>query len=118
MAARRAGEFALPIRVWALEGRDLRAIEAASPTEPRAADPAHLALVPDIEAAGATVVIEHGVITGEVLELEVCRVVDVDDERTRRVRLEVGVGPHDREAFATIHGDIPPAPRWWVSWRR
>jgi hypothetical protein len=107
VAARRAGEFARPIRVWALEGRDLRAIGAASTTEPPAADPAHLAFVPDIEAAGATVVIEHGVVTGEVRGLEVCRVVDVDDEGTGRVRLEVGVGPHDREAFATIHGDVP-----------
>ena len=51
-------------------------------------------------------VVEHGVVTGEVRGLEVCRVVDVDDGGGR-VRLEVGVGPHDREAFAIIHGDVP-----------
>ena len=34
-----------------------------------------------------------------------CRVVD--DPFTGAVRLEVGVGAHDREAFAIIHGDVP-----------
>ncbi len=37
--------------------------------------------------------------------LEVCRVVD--DPATGAVRLEVGVGAHDREAFAIMHGDVP-----------
>ena len=68
---------------------------------------AHLAFVDDIEAAGARSVVEHGVVTGEVRGLEVCRVVDVDTGDGAAVRLEVGVGPHDREAFAVIHGDVP-----------
>ena len=44
-------------------------------------------------------------VTGEVHGLEVCRVVD--DPHTGAVRLEVGVGAHDREAFAILHGDVP-----------
>ena len=43
--------------------------------------------------------------SGEVRGLEVCRVVD--DPHTGAVRLEVGVGAHDREAFAIVHGDVP-----------
>jgi hypothetical protein len=44
-------------------------------------------------------------VIGEVRGLEVCRVTD--DPTTGAVRLEVGVGAHDREAFAIIHGDVP-----------
>jgi hypothetical protein len=43
---------------------------------------------------------------GEVRGLEVCRVVADTDLGT--VRLEVGVGRPDREAFQLIHGDVPP----------
>ncbi len=91
--------------VGTLDGRDLVAVNPAPLPAPPAADPAHLAFAADIEAAGASVVIEHGVVTGEVRGLEVCRVVDVADGEA--VRLEVGVGAHDREAFAIIHGDVP-----------
>jgi hypothetical protein len=58
-----------------------------------------------IERAGAHAVVEHGVVVGEVLGLEICRVVD--DLITGETRLEVGMGAHDREAFALIHGHIP-----------
>jgi hypothetical protein len=59
--------------------------------------------VPSLVAVGADPVIEHGVLTGEVAGLEVCRVV-VDDPGAR---IEVGVGVHDREAFGMLHGDTP-----------
>jgi hypothetical protein len=104
VAARRATEFRMPIRIWTIDGRQLVDVDAAPPPAPPPADARHLALADDIEAAGATVVVEHGVVTGEVRGLEVCRVVDGSDGG---VRLEVGVGPHDREAFAIIHGDVP-----------
>jgi hypothetical protein len=107
VVARRATEFSLPIGVWTLDGRNLVAVNPAAQPRPRAADPAHLALAADIEAAGATVVVEHGVVAGEVRGLEVCRVVGRTDGGG--VALEVGVGPHDREAFAVIHGDVPTA---------
>ncbi len=54
--------------------------------------------------AGVEVVVEHGVIRGEVRGLEVAR---VGGRRRRRRPLEVGVGRHDREAFAMVHGDLP-----------
>ena len=83
-----------------------------------------------IEGAGATFTVEHGVVTGEVHGLEVCRVVDSPtsgyfDEpdggepisaaasvwsratEGAGVIVEVGVGGPDREAFRIIHGDLP-----------
>ncbi len=91
--------------MWRAEQRQLIPAAAEPLVPPPPAAPAHLALVPTIEAGGAVPVVEHGVVTGEVRGLEVCRVVD--DPVTGHVRLEVGVGAHDREAFALIHGDVP-----------
>ena len=105
LLARRAEAFSTPITVWAVDERTLRLAEAEPLAPPPSPSPDHLALVPTIEAGGATPVIEHGVVTGEVRGLEVCRVVD--DVIGGQVRLEVGVGAHDREAFALIHGDVP-----------
>ena len=50
--------------------------------------------------------VEHGVVTGEIVGLEIARIELSDDGDAR---LEVGVGRHDREAFAMIHGDLPTA---------
>lgn len=105
LLARRAAAFRVPITVWHVDGRSLQPAEAAPLVAPPSPAPAHLALVPVIEAGGATPVVEHGVVTGEVRGLEVCRVVD--DRAGGHARLEVGVGVHDREAFALIHGDVP-----------
>jgi hypothetical protein len=105
LLARRAATFAFPITVWQVDGRSLQPAEALPLAVPPRPAPAHLALLPVIEAGGATPVIEHGVVMGEVRGLEVCRVVD--DPVGGRARLEVGVGVHDREAFALIHGDVP-----------
>lgn len=103
--ARRASQFAVPPAVWIVEGRD---VVAATPA-PLAAEPA---LPPDvaafvgmIEAAGAEAVVEAGILRGEVLGLEVARVV----AGTEGARLEVGVGAFDREAQRMVHGDRPPA---------
>lgn len=103
--ARRAAAFRTPIEVWHVEGRTL--LPAVAEPLPSAPPPSadHLALRAAIEAGGASPVLEHGVVLGEVRGLEVCRVVD--DPVTGGVRLEVGVGAHDREAFAIIHGDVP-----------
>ena len=103
--ARRAAEFALPITVWHAEGRSL--LPAVAEPLPVATDvlPEHVALVDLIAEGGADPTVEHGVIAGEVRGLEVCRVVT--DENTGAARLEVGIGAHDREAFALLHGDRP-----------
>lgn len=103
--ARRAAEFDLPISVWQPAGRSLIPVDAAplSPSDP--APDHHEALRPLIVEGGADPIVEHGVLTGEVRGLEVCRVVD--DDTTGATRLEVGVGEHDREAFQMLHGDVP-----------
>lgn len=105
LLARRAGEFA-PERI-AVEVVDARLAPVAAAPHAAPVDPpaAAEALAATIAGAGADVVREHGVVTGEVLGLEVCRVV-VDAE-TGAARLEVGVGAHDRETFAMLHGAEP-----------
>jgi hypothetical protein len=105
LLARRAAAFSTPITVWWVSGRELRPAVAEPLAPAPAASPEHLALVPTIEAGGASPLVEHGVVTGEVRGLEVCRVVD--GPTSGEVRLEVGVGVHDREAFALIHGAVP-----------
>ncbi len=103
--ARRAQYFNHPISVWHIADRVLLPAVAepfANRSEPLSA---HLAFIGLIAQAGAEVVIEHGVVTGEVQGLEICRVVD--DDYTGESRLEVGMGAHDREAFAMIHGQLP-----------
>ncbi len=104
--ARRAAMFCPPQpQVWHAEERALLPALPA-PHHPDLAPPAeHERFVELIESTGAVVVREHGVLTGEVLGLEVCRAVT--DRELGSTRLEVGVGAHDREAFLLMHGDVP-----------
>lgn len=89
--ARRATAFATDIDVWIATGRSL------SPAEPSAVSTAD-ETVETVDAAAAELliahgvepVLEHGVLRGEFLGLEVARVVGG--------RLMVGVGRHDRDA--------------------
>lgn len=103
--ARRASFFDVPISVWHVNDRLLLPAMMEEPLPIVEPHPAHLQFVPMIETAGAQVVVEHGVVTGEVRGLEICRVVE--DPYTGEIRLEVGMGAHDREAFALIHGHVP-----------
>lgn len=61
--------------------------------------------------AGADVVVEHGVVRGEVLGLEVARLVAAPhgDDGGGGVVLEAGVGRFDREAAAAMHRGEHPA---------
>ena len=126
--ARRATYFARPaVRVAAVDGRVLRPIEPA-PAPVSAPQPIGLdGFVELIRRAGADPVVEHGVLSGEVYGLEVCRVVfgdadgdrggdgdrDADDDGDRGgvgagpglPHLEVGVGAADREMFRVMYGD-------------
>lgn len=106
VAARRAALFREPPAVWQVVGRELApAVAAPVPTivEPPAAA---LDLVGLLHDAGVEIVVEHGEVRGELLGLELARIV-VDDQGTARV--EVGVGRHDRDAFTLVHGDLPTA---------
>lgn len=110
VVARRAEMFGRPPTVWRVEGRAVHpAVVAAFPDRV-----APLGGVDDLvallDASGVDVVVEHGVVSGEVLGLEIARIVEAaDDEGDEGPRLEVGVGRHDREAFAMIHGRLPTA---------
>ena len=59
-----------------------------------------------LHEAGLDVVVEHGEIRGEIRGLEVARVVLAE---SGEARIDVGVGRHDREAFAMVHGTLPTA---------
>jgi hypothetical protein len=101
--ARRASQFTRPPTVWWVEGRSVRPAERAA-VHVAAEPPADaLDLVPLLADAGVEIVVEHGSVVGELRGLEIARVV-VDDGGAH---VEVGVGRHDREAFAIIHGDVP-----------
>ncbi|MFN0091900.1 MAG: hypothetical protein ACKVWR_16795 [Acidimicrobiales bacterium] len=100
-AARRAAYFASPPTVWAVEGRALvpAAVEALVPHDPAPAEA--LAAAAPLAEAGVEMVVEHGVVLGEILGLEVARVVPAEGGGWR---LEVGVGRFDREAFTALEG--------------
>lgn len=107
LLTRRASLFDVDISVWHVDDHTItRAIAEPHVISPSATD-AHLSFVDIIESSGADALVEHGVVVGEVRGLEMCRVVD--DVTTGEVRLEVGMGRHDREAFTMIHGELPTA---------
>lgn len=103
--ARRARGWTLPVHVWQIVGRALHPGVAESLPAAAALPSDHAPLEHLIRDAGAEPIVEHGVLRGEVDGLEVCRVVT--DAYTGAVRLEVGVGAHDRDAFQLLHGDRP-----------
>jgi hypothetical protein len=105
LLARRAAGLSMAVRVSHLEGRTMIDAVAEPLPDVRPLPAAHRALAAQIVAGGAVPVDEHGVLAGEVTGLEVCRVVD--DPDSGAVRLEVGVGAHDRETFQLLHGDRP-----------
>ncbi len=101
--AREAAQFVVPPVVWRIEGTRLH---LAEPEPPRAAPPVPGDLedvVAVLRGAGCDVTVEHGVVSGEVMGLEVARVIVEDGQ----ARVEVGVGAHDREAFQMLHGHLP-----------
>jgi len=103
--ARRAALFDTPIAVWHAVDRVLVPAVPEPYPDRAAVEPAHEEFRAMIAEAGADPIDEHGVLVGEVRGLEVCRVVT--DATTGVVRLEVGVGIHDREAFLMLHGARP-----------
>lgn len=102
--ARRAALFDVEVEVRGLADGTTGPVEAALHAPVPVACDEHLAFADVIASAGADVVIENGVVTGEVFGLEVCRVVD---SPSTGPTLAVGVGEHDRETFALVHGHRP-----------
>lgn len=104
VVARRAPAFTRAPSVWRVRGRGVEPAVATPYPEPGTGPDQVDELVALLEDGGVDVVVEHGEIAGEVLGLEIARIVVPDDGPPR---LEVGVGRHDREAFTMIHGDLP-----------
>ncbi len=135
LLARRATGFTMPVAVWHAVERMLVPAVVAHLPDPIEPSSRHLEMRATLDAAGARLVVEHGVVAGDVRGLEVCRVVDAptsgyfdepdggepisvaaqriganthdDDIERADVFVEVGVGGPDREAFRIIHGDLP-----------
>jgi hypothetical protein len=108
--ARRATCFAPAPTVWAIEGNELVAGEADPPPvlrpAPSAPELAELLVDADLE-----VIVEDGLVRGEVLGLEVARIVHgttTDGTPIDHPVLEVGVGHADREMTALVHAGLPP----------
>jgi hypothetical protein len=102
--ARRAGEFAVPITVWRVAGRDLSRTEPTPLPNPPLLPAGAAAWADVLWAHGADPVVEHGLLTGEILGLEVARIVVA----AGGAHLEVGVGSQDRRAQLLLRPDRDP----------
>jgi hypothetical protein len=100
--ARRATQLSDPPRVWHLRGAELSPVVAAPPADDAAPPPDAELYRPVLAEAGLEVVVEGGNLLGEVLGLEVARVV-TDDEGAR---VEAGVGRFDREVGAMMFAEL------------
>jgi hypothetical protein len=108
--ARRARCFEPPADIWGIEGTALVAA-APDPVPPRRSAVPAAALDRLLVDADVEVVVEDGIVRGEVNGLEVARVVH--GVSTAGVPLdgpllEVGVGQADRELTGMVHGAMDP----------
>ena len=103
--ARRAAAFgaSLPISVWKAVERELVPVAAAPVVPESVLAPEAELYRPLLIAAGLDPVVESGVLTGELLGIEVARVV-VDE--TGSALVEAGVGRFDREAAAMMYAEL------------
>ena len=111
--ARLASYFTLggtTIEVRQVAGARSEPAEAAPVPEPYAEPGGADELVAQLRDAGAEVVVEHGIVRGEVLGLEVARLVVWPTEHggDGGLHLEAGVGRFDRDAVAAAHPDEAP----------
>lgn len=101
--ARRASTFAVPPLVWLVDGAELRPLGAAEPApDPAPAPEAELYRVL-LREAGLDPVVEGGHLIGELLGLEVARVVVTPDGSAH---VEAGVGRFDREVGAMMFAEL------------
>jgi hypothetical protein len=101
--ARRASLFAVAPRTWLVRGTELAPVEAAPPAPDPAPAPEAELYRPVLEAAGLDAVVEGGHLVGELLGLEVARVVVADDGSAH---VEAGVGRFDREVGAMMFAEL------------
>jgi hypothetical protein len=108
--ARRAGCFTQPPTVWQVDGASLVAAAADPVPAARPAAPAPQ-LAEILVDAGLEVLVEDGLVRGELNGLEVARVVHGETTAGEPIDepvLEVGVGKADRELTAMLHAGLPP----------
>lgn len=101
--ARRASAFSRPPAVWVVSGRTLDPAQPAAPPAFDAPAPQAELYRPVLVNAGLDVVVERGQLIGEVLGLEVARVV-LNAEGMARV--DAGVGRFDQEASSMMFADL------------
>lgn len=110
--ARRVAEFALDVSVHRSSGRSLAPVAAAGVAALVDPEPSALAAAAPLTELGVDVVVEHGVVTGEIAGLEVARVVaehaGPDGAPAEGHRLECGVGRYDREASTMLEAMRDP----------
>jgi hypothetical protein len=104
LVSRRAQFFDRDIRVWLMVDKNITRAESDVVLAMSHVIESHEQFAALIAQSGAVVVREHGVLSGEVMGLEVCRVVVDDYDDTPH--LEIGVGAHDRETFQMLHGKV------------
>jgi hypothetical protein len=108
--ARQAALFTAPPAVWAIDGRSLVAA-GPSPVATRPPVAAPHELVDLLAGTGLEIVVEGGMVRGEVNGLEVARIVYGETSAGVPLgapQLEVGVGKADRELTAMVHGELAP----------
>lgn len=100
VVARQAQLFTPRPAVWQVDGTVLRPAQVVAVDAGPAAIEVEPALQAVLAAEGIELVREHGVVTGELLGVEVARVMVAHDGSQR---LDVGVGAYDQGAFAVIN---------------
>jgi len=100
-----------PIDVREIAGASSHPAIPTPPSEPLDAPEDAEALIQLLHDAGVEVVVEQGVVRGEVLGLEVARLVrwPLETGGDGELHLEPGVGRFDRDAVAAAHPDEAPA---------
>jgi hypothetical protein len=110
LLARQAELFVDGPSIWAIDGTSVRPAEPSS-APVRVDAPAPPELVDLLIDAGLEIVVEGGMVRGEVNGLEVARIVHgrtTAGEPIDESQLEVGVGKADRELTAMVHAGLPP----------
>ena len=109
LLARESSYFTDAPAVWTIDGTSMAAAEPA-PVPTVLPAPAPPELVDVLIDAGVEIVVEGGMVRGEVEGLEVARIVHgqtTGGEPIDEPQLEVGVGKADRELTATVHSGLP-----------
>lgn len=104
LLARRAQGFSDSPTIWSIVGTALAPAEPSATVAPHAEVPA-VGVEPMVDlmrSEGLEIVVEDGSVIGELLGLEVARVVESDGA----TRLDVGVGAYDQEAFAVLNAGM------------